>query len=64
MREAHLVKAGEHAKTFPTFFPLLKLDRIYYRNLNLHAVSRLDSPKWHQLSDHLGLYVEFELIEL
>lgn len=63
MREAHMVKSGEHAKTFPTFLPLLKLDRIYYRNLKRHTVSRLDSPKWHQLSDHLGLYAEFHFLE-
>ncbi len=61
MSEAYKDKTGEHARTFPTFLPLLKLDRIYYRNLNLLQAYRLDSPKWHQLSDHLGLCVEFDI---
>ncbi len=61
LTEAYKFKHGVHAKTFPTLFPFLKLDRIYYRNLNLHSVSRLDSPKWHELSDHLGLCAEFNL---
>ncbi len=61
MSEAYKETTGESARTFPTFLPLLKLDRVYYRNLNLLHVSRLDSPKWHQLSDHLGLCVDFSV---
>ncbi len=60
LNEAYKVKYGVHAKTFPTHIPLLKLDRIYYRNLNLIHVKRLDSTEWHKVSDHLGLYAEFD----
>lgn len=59
LKESYFEKTGAHARTFPTFLPFLKLDRIYYRNLVLREVSRLDSPNWHKLSDHLGLYAEF-----
>lgn len=58
LKEAFMTNGGAHAKTFPTYYPLLKLDRIYYRNLSLKSAARLDSPQWHRLSDHLGLYAE------
>lgn len=60
LSEAYQVKYGVHAKTFPTHLPLLKLDRIYFRNLNLIHAQRLDAAQWHRLSDHLGLYAEFD----
>ncbi len=59
LNEAYLTKTGRHAKTFPTFLPLFKLDRIYFRNIELKKISRMDSPNWHLLSDHLGLQGEF-----
>jgi endonuclease/exonuclease/phosphatase family metal-dependent hydrolase len=63
--ELHLSEAfetieGEHAKTFPSFFPLLRLDRIYFRNLKLKSVQCLSGPPWNQLSDHIALFAEFD----
>lgn len=62
LKEAYFTVKGEHAKTFPTFLPILRLDRIYFRNLRVKSVKRLDAQPWHQLSDHLGLFVEFETL--
>lgn len=61
LQEAHLDQLGHHAKTFPTYIPILKLDRIYFRNLKVTEVKRLDAKTWHQLSDHLGMFAVFEL---
>jgi endonuclease/exonuclease/phosphatase family metal-dependent hydrolase len=59
LQEAHFLQTGSHAKTFPTVFPILKLDRLYFRNLKLKHISRPDTDSWHELSDHLPLYAEF-----
>lgn len=59
LNEAHMQLKGAHARTFPTFVPLLKLDRIYFRNLNIEKVERLDTASWHRLSDHLPLSAVF-----
>ncbi|MGE3973278.1 MAG: endonuclease/exonuclease/phosphatase family protein [Bdellovibrionales bacterium] len=60
MKEAFEEWSGEHAKTFPSFFPLLRLDRIYYRHLKLKNVECLSGKPWNQLSDHVALMAEFE----
>ncbi len=60
LTEAYFEKNGRHAKTFPTFLPALKLDRIYFRGLSLKDCGRLDADAWHRLSDHLPLYADFE----
>jgi endonuclease/exonuclease/phosphatase family metal-dependent hydrolase len=49
---------GGYAATFPTRYPVLKLDRVYTRGLNaLKGGALLDKP-WGQLSDHAPLLVE------
>jgi endonuclease/exonuclease/phosphatase family metal-dependent hydrolase len=58
--EAHLHANGKLAKTFPQFFPVLSLDRIYFRGLNLLKCETLSNGIWKQLSDHLPLYAEME----
>jgi endonuclease/exonuclease/phosphatase family metal-dependent hydrolase len=60
LKEAHFEKTGSHAKTYPTFVPMLKLDRIYYRGLIVKEVGRLDSTSWHRLSDHLPMFACFD----
>ncbi len=55
LKEAHLNHQGMHAKTFPSFWPSLKLDRIYYRNLNLLSAETLEKPPWSTLSDHVAV---------
>lgn len=51
--------SGKPAKTFPARYPLLAMDRIYYRNLELISSELPDSPLWKQLSDHRPLLARF-----
>lgn len=52
---------GHYAKTFPSFLPVLPLDRMYYRNVKpIQAMSLRDGP-WGKLSDHLPIYAEIEI---
>lgn len=63
LKECFHTKNGSHAKSFPSFFPFLTLDRVYYRNLALINQEVLNSAHWRNLSDHLPLYVELKLEE-
>ncbi|BDH46595.1 hypothetical protein TUM12370_26390 [Salmonella enterica subsp. enterica serovar Choleraesuis] len=47
-------------RTFPVSFPLLRLDRIYVKNLNATPVA-LRRRDWSRLSDHAPLAVEVSL---
>lgn len=52
---------GRHARSYPAWFPVLPLDRIYYRGLTpLHA-RVLRERAGSRLSDHLPLYAEVRL---
>lgn len=55
VRDAHLDSRGAHARTFPSWRPLLALDRIYVRGLEVLESRVLDTASWRALSDHLGL---------
>jgi len=59
--EAHMERHGEFAKTFPSFFPVVSLDRVFYRGLTLEDAFVLNELHWRRLSDHLGLSAEFSL---
>jgi endonuclease/exonuclease/phosphatase family metal-dependent hydrolase len=61
MVEAFSVLHGYYAKSFPSFLPLLPLDRVYARNVTPITAQCLKGPKWKNLSDHLALFAEFEL---
>jgi endonuclease/exonuclease/phosphatase family metal-dependent hydrolase len=52
---------GQPAQTFPARYPLLRLDRIYSRNLALNRPLVLPQRPWTHLSDHAPLAAEFEL---
>lgn len=43
------------ARSFPSRFPVLPLDRIYLRNLRVVQARVLSGPPWSRLSDHLPL---------
>jgi endonuclease/exonuclease/phosphatase family metal-dependent hydrolase len=60
LREAFLDGTGEHARTYPAPYPLLRLDRIYVRDLSVGSVDRVDGEPWASLSDHLGLRARLE----
>lgn len=59
LQEVCEVAYGQVLPSFPSFFPLLCLDRIYFRGLRVHSVQRLEGLPWSGLSDHLPLMVDF-----
>ncbi len=60
LQESHEMIHKEPAKSFPSFFPTLPLDRLYYRNLKVLHCEALEKARWAKLSDHLPLLVEFD----
>lgn len=60
--ESFLITYGDNVKTFPSCFPILKLDRIYYRNIELVSVDVYRDYPWNKLSDHIALSSEFKTI--
>ncbi|NOQ90769.1 MAG: EEP domain-containing protein, partial [Gammaproteobacteria bacterium] len=52
---------GSYARTFPAVFPVLSMDRIYYRGLDVVHCQRLHDQPWDRLSDHTPLLAEFKL---
>jgi endonuclease/exonuclease/phosphatase family metal-dependent hydrolase len=61
LHEVFVHANGRAAKTFPSRFPLLALDRIYVRNAGVHAPVVLPRKPWSHLSDHAPLVAEIEL---
>lgn len=53
---------GAYARTFPAWLPVLSMDRIYYRGLNVVNCSHLQGQPWRRMSDHIPLFAEFKLI--
>ncbi|TWI52744.1 endonuclease/exonuclease/phosphatase family metal-dependent hydrolase [Pseudomonas duriflava] len=58
LEEAFLNAHGQHAKTFPARMPMLRLDRIYTRNVTVREPTVLSNQPWSHLSDHAPLAVE------
>ena len=56
-----LYTRSEPARTFPSLFPLLSLDRIYVRNCSVHLPVVLPRKPWSHLSDHAPLAAEITL---
>jgi endonuclease/exonuclease/phosphatase family metal-dependent hydrolase len=61
LQEAFLATKGREARTFPARFPLLRLDRIYFRNLRGIRPSVHSLRPWSHLSDHAALSAEIDL---
>lgn len=61
LQEAHHTLHNRHARTYPAWLPLLKMDRIYYRGLNLTLCERPPRQQWNSLSDHAPLIATFEI---
>jgi endonuclease/exonuclease/phosphatase family metal-dependent hydrolase len=61
LREAFRASNGGYARTFPSWMPVLTLDRVYCRGFEIKAASVFDDPAWRALSDHLALWVELEV---
>lgn len=43
---------GQHARSFPSWLPMLRLDRIYVRGFEIKSVEVHSGPKFIKLSDH------------
>jgi endonuclease/exonuclease/phosphatase family metal-dependent hydrolase len=61
LKEAYRTLHQHHAKTFPAWLPLLKMDRIYYRSIELLSCERPNRKHWTRLSDHAPLMATFQL---
>jgi endonuclease/exonuclease/phosphatase family metal-dependent hydrolase len=46
------------ARTFPSAFPLLRLDRVYVRGFRIASAQVLSGPTWARLSDHAPILAE------
>ena len=55
LAEVFKQKEGRHARSFPARMPMLTLDRIYVRDLQVEAVERHVGGAWSRLSDHVAL---------
>ncbi|MDO3384663.1 endonuclease/exonuclease/phosphatase family protein [Gilvimarinus sp. SDUM040013] len=55
MAEVYVSGLGAPPRTFPAFFPLLRLDRIYVRSVQTHHPITLPKTPWNKLSDHTPL---------
>lgn len=58
LREAFVSTHGRAARTFPVRLPMLRLDRLYVRNLDFRDPQALTGVPWNQLSDHAPLALE------
>ena len=61
MQEAFQTLYGYHARTFPVARPILRVDRIYYRDILLEEATCLSQQPWKKLSDHAPLYARFNI---
>jgi endonuclease/exonuclease/phosphatase family metal-dependent hydrolase len=61
LQEVFMEHFGAPAKSFPARFPLLRLDRIYVRNVTSKGPIVLTKRPWSHLSDHAPLAVEVSL---
>lgn len=61
LREAFVELYGRAARSFPTRWPMLRLDRIYFRNARIERARVLSAPPWSRLSDHAALSVEMAI---
>lgn len=52
---------GRIASSFPSFFPLLTLDRIYVRGLDIQTTGVHSGPPWSRISDHAALSCDLSL---
>ena len=55
LKECFVETQGECATTFPGKLPVLKLDRIYFRDLSVIESHVHEGNPWNKLSDHLAL---------
>ena len=62
LRDIFLDHRGRSARTYPSGFPLLRLDRIYARGFSVCQAEVLHGRPWSLISDHAALSAELELL--
>lgn len=60
VREVFRALHGQHAKSFPAWFPFLPLDRVYARGFHATEARCFTEAPWSQLSDHGALFALLE----
>lgn len=60
VKEVFKNRTGAYARTFPAWLPLLSMDRIYFRGLDVSDCRNLHGQPWSRLSDHTPLFAEFK----
>ena len=63
LEEASEVIHSKLSPTYPAFFPLLPMDRIYLRGFTVHRHEVLADSSWRRLSDHCAMICELSLRE-
>lgn len=58
VEEAFKRTSGKYAATYPSALPLLALDRIYTKSVEVVKCEVLQGRRWKKLSDHIGLLAE------
>lgn len=58
LTDVFLANEGARVKTFPAAFPVLPLDRIYVRGIDVEKTFRWSGPEWKHLSDHIAISAE------
>jgi len=61
LKEAYRTLHNRYARTWPSWLPLLKMDRIYYRGMHPILCERPPHSLWNRLSDHAPLMAAFEI---
>ena len=61
LEEAYFKIRGHHARTYPALFPILRLDRIYFKNCGLGEASLLRNRFYVEPSDHVPLWARFSI---
>jgi endonuclease/exonuclease/phosphatase family metal-dependent hydrolase len=59
LEDSYLKINGFHAKTCPGFFPVLALDRIFFRGLILKNAAVINHANWLRMTDHLPVTADF-----
>lgn len=62
--EVSSVSKGLPAPTFPARFPMMRLDRMFVRNLDVVTTTVLNQSDWRKLSDHLPITADLEFVSV
>jgi len=61
LMETHKAVCGKHARTYPSFLPVFRMDRIYQKGFDIQETKILRESIWSKLSDHLPLLSQLKI---